>query len=146
MIQAMVHSRNQFRCLEMQNQIVLSMFDQEIFGEKNKITPSNTTTKDIWASLHRQNNSPFADGSHWFTNVGHLVTYGGGYYGYLYSQVFASGIWDQLFHKRSLERESGERIWKKLLIHGGSRDANVMLEDLLGQKPTVENYWKNLTT
>jgi len=43
-----------------------------------------------------------------------------------------------------LKRSSGERIWKKMLIHGGARDANVMLEDLLGHKPTIDNYWKSL--
>ena len=70
------------------------------------------------------------------------MTYGAGYYGYLYSQVFASTIWNQLFYKQSLQRSAGEKLWKKVLIHGGARDANVMLEDLLGKKPTVENYWK----
>ena len=146
MIQAMVHNRNQFRCLEIQNQIVLSLFDQTIFGTKNNNHKTNSSPKDIWAALHKQHNVPFCDGSHWFTNVGHLVTYGGGYYGYLYSQVFADAIWSHLFSGQSLSRKSGQAMWKKILIRGGSRDANKMLEDLLGKKPTVENYWKNLNT
>ena len=102
------------------------------------------STKDTWAAMHRQSGVPFADNTHWFTNVGHLVTYGAGYYGYLYSQVFADAIWNELFHDQSLKRTSGEKIWKKMLIHGGARDANVMLEDLLGHKPTIDNYWKSL--
>ena len=53
-------------------------------------------------------------------------------------------IWNELFHDQSLKRSSGEKIWKKMLIHGGARDANVMLEDLLGHKPTIDNYWKSL--
>jgi intermediate peptidase len=137
LVQALVDSRNQFRSLEMQNQIVLSKFDQQIFG--GPANQGNTTTQESWGSLHREHQVPFAEGSHGYTNVGHLVTYGAGYYGYLYSQVFASSIWSQLFHQRPLERESGERMWKKLLMHGGSRDAQVMLEDLLGKKPTVGN-------
>lgn len=137
-LKPLVQSRNQFRCLEMQNQVVLSLFDQHIFGEHN----SSKTPQEIWASLHREHGVPYADGTHWFTNVGHLVTYGAGYYGYLYSQVFASTIWNELFHKQSLKRSAGEQLWKKVLIHGGARDANDMLEDLLGKKPTVENYWK----
>jgi Zn-dependent oligopeptidase len=43
-----------------------------------------------------------------------------------------------------LKRESGEKIWKKMLIHGGARDANIMLEELLGHKPTVDHYWNSL--
>lgn len=144
MIRAMAQSRNQFRFLEMQNQIVLASFDQVIFGPTNGHGGNRISPQQVWASAHRAYGVPFADDTHWFTNVGHLVTYGAGYYGYLYSQVFASGIWNQLFHSKSMQRGSGEKIWKKLLQHGGARDANVMLEDLLGHKPTVENYWKSL--
>ena len=145
MINALVRSRNQFRSLEMQNQIVLSKFDHYIFGGGNSNKNNNImSTKDAWATMHRQSGVPFADGTHWFTNVGHLVTYGAGYYGYLYSQVFADAIWEELFHKRSLQRSSGERIWKKMLIHGGARDANTILKDLMGEKPTVDKYWKSL--
>lgn len=144
MVRGLSQSRNQFRFLEMQNQIVLSNFDQTIFGPQVQSSDQRTPTKDVWASMHRQSGVPFAENTHWFTNVGHLVTYGAGYYGYLYSQVFADAIWNELFHKQSLNRSSGERIWKKMLIHGGARDANIMLEDLLGHKPTVDNYWKSL--
>jgi intermediate peptidase len=144
MVEALSQSRNQFRFLEMQNQIVLSKFDQTIFGGNMNNNNQRISTKDTWAAMHRQSGVPFADNTHWFTNVGHLVTYGAGYYGYLYSQVFADAIWNELFHDQSLKRSSGEKIWKKMLIHGGARDANVMLEDLLGHKPTIDNYWKSL--
>jgi intermediate peptidase len=149
-IQALVASRTAFRCLEMQNQILLSSFDQEIFGANyhdsgsSKSTSSSSTPLQIWEGLHQQHHVPYAQGTHWYSNVGHLVTYGAGYYGYLYSQVFANAIWGQLFQNQCLNRDSGDRIWKKVLIHGGARDANVMLEDLLGKKPTVEIYWKSL--
>jgi intermediate peptidase len=139
MIQSLRESHKLFKCLEMQNQIVLAMFDQHIFG-----APSSASTTDIWSGLHRQHAVPYAEGTHWHSNVGHLVTYGAGYYGYLYSQVFASDIWNQLFQEQSLKRKSGEQIWKKMLIHGGARDANVMLKDLLGREPTVENFLKTL--
>jgi intermediate peptidase len=142
MARGLSQSRHQFRFLEMQNQIVLSNFDQTIFGPPS--SDQKIPTMDVWAAMHRQSGVPFADNTHWFTNVGHLVTYGAGYYGYLYSQVFADAIWNELFHKQSLNRSSGERIWKKMLIHGGARDANIMLEDLLGHKPTVDHYWKSL--
>lgn len=143
MAKQLSQSRGQFRFLEMQKQIVLSNFDQAIFGPQQPGAP-RTPTKDVWAAMHRERGVPFAEGTHWFTNIGHLVTYGSGYYGYLYSQVFADAIWNELFRKQSLNRDSGERIWKKMLIHGGARDANVMLEDLLGHKPTIDHYWKSL--
>jgi len=144
MAKQLSQSRSQFRFLEMQKQIVLSNFDQTIFGPRQSNGGPRPATKDVWTAMHRQSGVPFAEGTHWFTNIGHLVTYGAGYYGYLYSQVFADAIWNELFRKQSLNRNSGERIWKKMLIHGGARDANTMLEDLLGHKPTVDHYWKSL--
>eukprot|EP00980_Cylindrotheca_fusiformis_P016294 scaffold4841_cov132-Cylindrotheca_fusiformis.AAC.7 len=141
LLNPLVKSRNHFRCLEMQNQIVLSTFDQQIFGPN----PASDSTQKIWAALHQEHGVPYADGTHWYSNVGHLVTYGAGYYGYLYSQVFAASIWRKLFHQRSLQRDSGDQIWRKVLIHGGSRDPSIMLEDLIGKKPTLENYWNSLS-
>jgi intermediate peptidase len=142
MISSLRESHKLFKCLEMQNQIVLAMFDQHIFGAASSSSAASTT--DIWSALHRQHAVPYAEGTHWHSNVGHLVTYGAGYYGYLYSQVFASDIWNQLFQQQSLERKSGEQIWKKMLIHGGAKDANLMLKDLLGREPTVDNFLKTL--
>jgi intermediate peptidase len=147
-IRALVASRNQFKCLEMQNQIVLSRFDQEIFGASTG--PSSVRPQELWTQLHKDYQVPFMEGSHFYTNVGHFVTYGAGYYGYLYSQVFASAIWNELFvgtNKSSLNREAGRKLWKGMLIHGGARDPQVMLHDLLGgKKPTVENYWTTLSS
>mmetsp|Transcript_46109 Transcript_46109/g.111704 ORF Transcript_46109/g.111704 Transcript_46109/m.111704 type:complete len:705 (+) Transcript_46109:36-2150(+) len=136
----LVQSRNAFRCIEMQSQLVLSKFDQQIFGA-NK---GSQTTQEIWDALHREHGVPHADGSHWYTNVGHIVTYGAGYYGYLYAQVFASSIWNTHFQGQSLKRSSGDLIWKKVLIHGGSKEPSMMLEDLIGRKPQMENYWDSL--
>ena len=143
-IQYLCRSRDQFRCVELQNQIVLAMFDQEIFNTPPPPHQSQKTM-DTWASMHRQNAVPYAEGTHWYSNVGHLVTYGAGYYGYLYSQVFANDIWTSLFKGHSLNRQSGELIWKKLLIHGGAKDANVMLHDLLGREPTAKHVLKGIS-
>jgi len=140
LLKPLLQSRNSFRCIEMQSQLVLSKFDQQIFGAKK----GNQTTQDAWDTLHCEHGVPHSDGSHWYTNVGHLVTYGAGYYGYLYAQIFASTIWNTHFHGQSLKRSSGDLLWKKVLIHGGSKEPSMMLEDLIGKKPEMENYWDSL--
>ncbi|KAG7374007.1 peptidase M3 family protein [Nitzschia inconspicua] len=145
MIAALARSRNQFRFLEMQNQIVLATFDQAVFGAHMSTGISGAhNPMRLWEAIHRQYNVPFASGTHWFTNVGHLVTYGSGYYGYLYAQIFADAIWNQLFRSKGMKREAGVHLWKTLLQHGGAKDPNTILEELLGQKPTVETYWKSI--
>jgi intermediate peptidase len=140
-IKALASSRNQFRCLEMQNQIALSRFDQEIFG--GPAVPGRP--QQIWEQLHSEYCIPFVSSSHFYTNVGHFVTYGAGYYGYLYSQVFADAIWNQVFTPRSLDRAAGQKLWHDVLVHGGARDAQQMLNKILdGNKPTIQNYWSSI--
>jgi intermediate peptidase len=140
LVDALRKSRYEFHGIERQNQILYALFDQKLFGVPVNTDPSNPTRvnpADIFASLHREHGIPFTEGTHWYSRFGHLVTYGAGYYGYLYSQVFAGDIWRECFEGNSLSREAGDKLWKKVLIHGGASDPNAMLKDLLGRPPQV---------
>jgi len=140
MIQLLLQTRQEFKSIELQNQILYSRFDQALFG-----LPIDSTSIEIFASLYRQHNIPYANGTHWHTRFGHLVTYGAGYYGYLYAQAFASDLWKELKLEK-LNRSSGERLWKDLLGHGGARDPQKIIQDLLGRKhPSVDALVVDLT-
>lgn len=139
-IQRLRDSRNSFHGIERQNQILYALFDQTIFGNPiSSNSPTIKSTTNIFGDLMRHHGVPYAEGTHWHSRFGHLVTYGSGYYGYLYSQVFAEDIWKTCFEGNSMSRQAGERIWKKMLIHGGARDANLMLKDVLGRPSKVDS-------
>lgn len=140
MITSLQRSRHEFKSLDMQNQILYARFDQALFGPP--ITDKKST--EIFAGLYRELGVPYADGTHWHTRFSHLVTYGAGYYGYLYSQTFASDIWVTCFAANSLSRASGERLWQQLLRHGGARDPQTMLTEVLGREPSVEALFDEL--
>ena len=152
MIQALVQSRFQFRSLEVQQQLLYAHFDQILFGPPQLSTTTTapttntaSTSTQIFAQLHQQRGMPYADGTHWHSRFGHLVTYAGGYYSYLYAQVFASDIWDHCFVDGGHpQREAGLRWWNKVLIHGGARDPHVMLRDLLGRPPRVDSFFRRM--
>ena len=133
-------SRQEFKSLELQNQILYARFDQTLFGPPI----ANKTSTEIFANQYQQLGIPYADGTHWHTRFSHLVTYGAGYYGYLYSQAFASDIWQTCFAADSLSRSSGERLWRDLLGHGGARDPQTMLKEVLGREPSVEALFEEL--
>ena len=134
MIQQIQQSRYQLASIERQNQILYSLFDQTIFGSPGT---SNKSSTQLFGELHKQLNVPYAEGTHWYTRFGHLVSYGGGYYGYLYSQVFARDIWTQCFQQRSLDRKAGNQLWHKMLRYGGAKDPHMMLNDVLGRSPEI---------
>jgi len=125
-------SRYEFYAIERMNQIIYATFDQKLFGKPD---PSGVSTSELFAGIHRDFGVPYAENTHWYTRFGHLVTYGGGYYGYLYAQVFAADIWKSLFEGNSLSRNAGDQLWHKMLIHGGAKDPRHILADLLGQPP-----------
>jgi intermediate peptidase len=140
-VQKLIQSRNEFRCIEIQTQMLYALFDQALFGVPD---PSRPSTTELFAKLHRDNNVPYAEGTHWHSRFGHLVTYGAGYYGYLYSQVFAADIWKHRFQGDSLQRESGECVWRDMLIHGGAKDPNVMLQSILTREPSVDSFFESM--
>ncbi|GKY90606.1 hypothetical protein MPSEU_000034200 [Mayamaea pseudoterrestris] len=138
-ISKLQQSRYEFASLERQNQILYSNFDQILFGAATEATRNMSTTQ-IFSKLHADLGVPHAEGTHWHSRFGHLVTYGAGYYGYLYSQVFAGDIWKQCFQADSLAKGPGQAFWRKMLIHGGAKDPSAMLSDLLGRPPKADFF------
>lgn len=138
-INKLQQSRNEFASIERQNQIIYALFDQMLFGVRAPETSSLSTT-DLFTKLHEKFEVPHAQGTHWHSRFGHLVTYGAGYYGYLYSQVFAGDIWNQCFQKESLSSKAGHEYWQKILIHGGAKDPTAMLTDMLGRAPKADFF------
>jgi intermediate peptidase len=135
-ITALRKSRIEFAALERQNQLIYSLFDQKLFH-----VHENMSAMEIFRGLFAEYDVPYAENTHWFSRFAHLVTYGATYYGYQYAHVFSTDIWKTCFEGRSLQRQSGEQLWRKMLIYGGARDPNRMLHDLLGRPPDFSTYY-----
>ena len=144
-----------FRGIEIQTQIVHSKFDQALFGTNPcSVLLGGQLSTEVFERLHRDAGIPYATGTHWHSRFGHLVTYGAGYYGYLYAQTFAADIWMSTLGSSlttspgvsdgALRREGGTKIWKEMLIHGGAKDPKEMIRALLGREPSVDPFFKGI--
>ena len=144
-IENLIQSRYAFKAMETQTQVVYCLFDQQVFGPPERWRGEKTTT-DIFASLSKESNVPYVEGTHWHSRFGHLVTYGAGYYSYLYASIFSADLWATCFHggKQAFSRKAGNRYWNEILIHGGSRDPNLMLNNMLGREPRVASFFNDL--
>ena len=142
-----------FRGVEIQTQIVHSRFDQALFGEDPcSVSLGGCSSTDMWERLHKEAGVPFANGTHWHSRFGHLVTYGAGYYGYLYAQTFAADIWMNTLASSSMVssspetvREGGHKVWKEMLIHGGAKDPKDMIKAVLGREPSVDPFFQGMS-
>jgi saccharolysin len=80
-----------------------------------------------------------------FQSFGHIMGgYQAGYYGYMWSQVFAADIYYTKFQKDPMNTESGVEYRDIVLSRGGSRDEMDNLKELLGREPNNEAFSKEL--
>lgn len=123
---------------------VYAMFDQIIFGQPENWQGSTT---DLFRQLHQENGLMFAEGTHWHSKFSHLVSYGAGYYSYLYASIFSADIWATCFQDgaTAFDKNTGEKYWKEILVHGGSKDPNQMLRSMLGREPDVSTFFNRLS-
>lgn len=75
----------------------------------------------------------------------HIVGgYGAGYYGYLYSLVFAADMFESVFRADPMSPALGAKYREHILGPGGSRDEMDSLVAFLGRKPNNEAFLKQL--
>ena len=70
------------------------------------------------------------------TSFEHLVSYGSHYYGYVWSQVLAAGLFEYVCKYGITSSKVGQQLYTSLLSHGGSQDPHALIELLLGSTVT----------
>ena len=81
----------------------------------------------------------------WFQgSFGHLTGYQAGYYGYMWSQVYAEDMFQRFEERGMLNPEAGAYYREKVLGVGGTRDSMDMVTDYLGREPSMEPFLRSL--
>ena len=75
---------------------------------------------------------------------GHLMGYSAGYYGYIWSEVFAVDMFTKFQSAGLLSSEMGGRYRKIILEQGNMKDADVLLKEFLGRAPSNKPFFKRL--
>jgi Zn-dependent oligopeptidase len=74
----------------------------------------------------------------------HLVSYGSHYYGYVWSQVLAAGLFEYVCKHGITNTHVGQKLYDSLLSHGGSQDPHTLIEILLGTTVTKKSLLHSL--
>lgn len=83
-------------------------------------------------------------GTHFQAAFGHLMGYQAGYYGYLWSLVYAEDMFQRFAELGMLNPAAGRAYRKKILARGGTVDEMEMVREFLGREPRMEPFLKNL--
>jgi len=94
--------------------------------------------KELYNKLMVASNFDSAD--HLYASFGHLTGYGSGYYGYMWSKVFAHDLFAAIEREGLLNASTGRRYIGAVIGQGGSKDPNELLLDFLGREPNQEAF------
>jgi Zn-dependent oligopeptidase len=84
------------------------------------------------------------EGNHFMGTFGHMMGgYDAGYYGYIWSEVYAQDMWS-LFKGNPLNEEMGMKYRKTILEQGSMRPALDLIEELLGRPLSFDAFYEKL--
>jgi len=141
LIKELIESRRVNVALGHLYQIFYARFDMEVHG------PAETDYTTLWHDLSQTTtllagpDSPLP-GHGDFTHL--AGGYSAGYYGYMYSSVFAADMYATMFKEDPLSPELGKKFKDTILVPGGSRDAIDLLKEFLGRLPNENAFIKRL--
>jgi len=106
--------------------------------------PVNVT--QVWNETYYEiKGRPAVTGTHQPASFSHLMGgYDAGYYGYLWSKVYALNVLDTFEHEGMTNTTTGMRFRNDVLARGNMKDGTVLLTNFLGHEPGAEPLYTYL--
>jgi thimet oligopeptidase len=136
-------ARNVGSGLAASQQILYGTLDMTLH---DRFDPNGTeTTTDVMKRLQNQL-TPFAylDGTNMQAAFGHLTGYGAGYYGYMWSKVYAEDMFSVFEKNGIMDSKTGLRYRDYILAKGGTDEEYNLVKNFLGREPNQEAFFKSL--
>jgi thimet oligopeptidase len=122
-------------------QLLFGILDMSYHGAR----PPADTTKEYARLSKRVRRIEISDGTHPEASFGHLMGgYDAGYYGYLWSKVYAQDMYSVFKAQGMMNPAVGRRYREEILEKGSSRDEMDSLKAFLGREPNEEAFLENI--
>ncbi|MCC7197633.1 Zn-dependent oligopeptidase [Candidatus Peregrinibacteria bacterium] len=121
-------------------QLVFGFFDMKIH------TDPKVDITQAYAQLQKElTGFPPIEGTHFPATFGHLMHgYEAGYYGYLWSKVYAEDMFSVFEKKGILNSQLGHKYRRTILEQGNLKDPLVLIKNFLGREPNNKAFFKSL--
>ncbi|MCB0272308.1 MAG: Zn-dependent oligopeptidase [Bdellovibrionales bacterium] len=140
MLQQMLKLKKVNQAIFYMRQLALASIDLDYHSMK---TPVDTTKvwNDRFSSMTHIDPQ---EGTYRQASWGHMTGYDAGYYGYLWSKVYAEDMFSVFEKKGIMNSVIGLRYRREILEPGGSKDLNRQLKRFLRREPNNKAFLKNL--
>ncbi len=122
-------------------QLVFGFYDMEIHRATHAIDINRTFAK-VYRDIQRIDPIPH---THFPASFGHLMGgYDAGYYGYLWSKVYAEDMFTRFDQEGLTNPTVGLQYRDRVISQGNARDPMELLTDFLGRKPNLDAFYKSV--
>ena len=139
LVEAMVAAKNLNSGVLTARQLFFAELDMAYHGPGDR---KDTTA--ICRDLYPITGFAMPEGTYWQAGFGHMFGYDAGYYGYLWSEVYATDMFTRFEADGPLNPVLGLEYRRKVLERGGSVDGAVLVRDFLGREPNNEAFLRHL--
>jgi Zn-dependent oligopeptidase len=141
LLDKMLAARNADVALVNLRQLLFGIVDMAYHGPR----PPSDTTK-LYARVARDVSLiPMTEGTHPEASFGHLMGgYDAGYYGYLWSKVYAQDMFSVFKAAGVMSPMVGRRYREEILERGSSRDEMDSLKAFLGREPSEDAFMESI--
>ncbi len=141
LIEGMIAAKNLQSGIKTEGQIFLGMVDQAYHTDTDGEVDTTQVAYDIHDEVRMYPHTP---GSHFQGSFGHLTGYQAGYYGYLWSLVYAQDMFQRFQELGMLNPEAGAYYREKILSKGGTEDSLDLVREYLGREPSMNAFLLSL--
>lgn len=142
LIKKMINLRNFNQADLYMRQLLLAQFDMKVHTSKSEID-INKSYQELAKSLM---NLDIPDNVHLASGFNHIVSggYQAGYYGYLWSEVFADDLHSRFVSSKFklMDSKLGQKYRSLILEVGGTKEPMEMMKSFLGREPNNKAFMK----
>ncbi|CAN6674717.1 saccharolysin [Trichomonascus vanleenenianus] len=148
LIDSLVRSKHVNGAMFMLRQLHFGLFDFTLHTASGVEEAAKLDIAKLWNEL-RQDISHVSQGDeqrvHGYSSFGHIMGgYDSGYYGYLWSEVFAADMYYTKFKTNPLDAAAGMEYRTKIIGRGGAGDQMDSLRDYLGREPNNQAFLEEM--
>ena len=139
-LDGLVAARNLGSGLSTEGQVFLGMLDFTYHTDPDGELDTTAVRKDVYAETRLF--TPIEVPGQ--ASFGHLVGYNAGYYGYLWSLVYAADMFSRFEAEGIMNPATAREYREKVLAKGGTADALDLVRDFLGREPSSDAFLRQL--
>jgi thimet oligopeptidase len=142
--QKMIDAKNLGSGLFTLQQIFYGMLDMT-FHDRYDPQQDTRSTSDVVRELQNQVTLfEFMEGTRFEAGFGHLYGYAAGYYGYLWSKVYAEDMFSVFREQGAMSSSAGQKLKEKVLEKGASMEEKDIVLGFLGREARYDAFLESI--